>query len=118
MKTAIELIADERIRQIEQENWTYRHDDQHVNGDIADAAAIYAMCPLTRKTMMEQCSEWPWPWDESSFRPSPHDRIRELVKAGALIVAEIQRLQRAAPNIGLERTPVRSKSCVREGGPS
>ena len=102
MKTAIELIADERIRQIEKEHWTHRHDDLHVNGDMADAAAIYAMCPSTRTALMAQCSEWPWPWDEASFKPSPHDRIRELVKAGALIVAEIQRLQRAAPNRGGE----------------
>ena len=35
-----------------------------------------------------------WPWDESWFKPTPDDRIRELVKAGALILAEIDRLQR------------------------
>ena len=34
-----------------------------------------------------------WPWDLEWFKPSPYDRIRELVKAGALIAAEIDRLQ-------------------------
>jgi hypothetical protein len=37
-----------------------------------------------------------WPWDAEWFRPVPKDRIRELVKAGALIAAEIDRLNRQA----------------------
>jgi hypothetical protein len=35
-----------------------------------------------------------WPWDESWWKPG--DRIRELAKAGALIAAEIDRLNRIA----------------------
>jgi hypothetical protein len=35
-----------------------------------------------------------WPWDLNSWKPSPDNRIKELVKAGALVVAEIERLQR------------------------
>lgn len=34
-----------------------------------------------------------WPWDASWWKPSP-DPIANLVKAGALIAAEIDRLQR------------------------
>jgi hypothetical protein len=34
-----------------------------------------------------------WPWTQRTFKPTPHDRIRELVKAGALIAAEIDRLE-------------------------
>jgi hypothetical protein len=37
-----------------------------------------------------------WPWDQDWWKPSP-DPIRNLVKAGALIAAEIDRLQRLAP---------------------
>lgn len=33
-----------------------------------------------------------WPWSKGNWRPEPHDRIRELEKAGALIAAEIDRL--------------------------
>jgi hypothetical protein len=36
-----------------------------------------------------------WPWDASWWKPS-NDPVRNLVKAGALIAAEIDRLQRAA----------------------
>lgn len=36
-----ELIATERQRQIEAEGWTPEHDDEHINGELADAAAIY-----------------------------------------------------------------------------
>ena len=35
-----------------------------------------------------------WPWDEKWWKPFP-DPIRNLVKSAALIVAEIERLQRA-----------------------
>lgn len=92
MKTAIELIADERQRQIDQEGWSLQGDDQHIEGELALAASCYAIPPGEH-----YCPEPPesWPWADSWWKPSPEDRIKELVKAGALIVAEIERLQRA-----------------------
>jgi hypothetical protein len=81
---AIEDIANERQRQIEAEGWTPEHDDQHSSGELADAAACYA-----RGKQMSAV----WPWDEKWWKPGP-DRRRQLVKAGALIVAEIERLDR------------------------
>ena len=39
MKTGIELIAEERKRQIEEEGWTAEHDDQQTDGEIAEAAS-------------------------------------------------------------------------------
>lgn len=36
-----------------------------------------------------------WPWDKQYDKREKHDRIRRLVIAAALIVAEIERLQRA-----------------------
>jgi hypothetical protein len=87
--TGIELIAAERRRQIEAEGWTPEHDDAHRNNELARAAAAYALPDDYR-----DCDHWPW---NDSWKPTPDDRIRELVKAGALIVAEIDRLQRAAP---------------------
>ncbi|MCM0757438.1 hypothetical protein M7775_02505, partial [Sporomusa sphaeroides DSM 2875] len=41
--SGIELIAAERQRQISQEGWTPEHDDQHANGELALAAACYAI---------------------------------------------------------------------------
>lgn len=92
MKTGAELIAEERARQIAVEGWTPTHDDvDHSNGELAAAAAFYAIPPHRRMTRGRP-SLWPKGW---RFKPTPNDRIRELVKAGALIVAEIERLKRA-----------------------
>ena len=35
-----------------------------------------------------------WPWDEKWFKRSPDNRRLELIKAAALIIAEIERLDR------------------------
>ena len=86
--TASELIVAERIRQVRSEDWDESHDDNHTFGELARAAACYAMPPdIGMRTER-------WPWDFGFWKPTPNDRIRELVKAGALIVAEIERLQR------------------------
>ena len=88
---AIELIAAERIRQVEEENWSEQHDDCHRSDELARAAACYAMPRFFRKRVFLGTY---WPWHSTWWKPTPDDRIRELVKAGALIVAEIERLQR------------------------
>jgi len=67
---------------------------------MAIAAACYAIPVdrLIRKTRADGQPGVPtmWPWHQGWWKPSPNDRIRELVKAGALIAAEIDRLQRGA----------------------
>jgi hypothetical protein len=96
---ARDVIA-ERCRQIEQEGYAPQHDDEHVGGEIAAYAAFYAMPPAARD----------WPATETGYGetfgeaivpadwkvPKEGDRRSELVKAGALILAEIERLDRAA----------------------
>jgi len=96
MKTALDLIAEERRRQVDAEGWTHEHDDSdaHEYGEIATAAACYALPYDLRE--IERGVPVQWPWETAWWKPTPKDRIRELVKAGALIVAEIERLQRAA----------------------
>ncbi len=97
MKTGIELIAEERQRQIEKEGWTTAHDDEHIDGSIAKAAACYAT-PTDERNMgnwIEGVFPALWPWDLKWWKPTPENRIRELQKAGALIAAEIDRLQRS-----------------------
>lgn len=99
MKTAIELIAEERARQISVEGWTPEHDDKHMAGEIAMAAVCYAMVPYVRDSA-PPAGKTPvyryWPWNRHWWKPCPDDRVRELVKAGALLAAEIDRIQRAA----------------------
>jgi hypothetical protein len=100
-KTGAELIADERKRQIEVEGWSAEHDDQiHRPGDLALAGAVYALHmvgtldsgPWGEK--IRCCAESNWPWDSRRWKPTPEDPIRQLAKAGALIAAAIDRLQR------------------------
>lgn len=94
--TPIEMIAAERERQQSVEGWTTEHDDRHhEDGALADAASWYAMTPGSRAYADERKFNC-WPWFDMGPNLRPDDRIRELVKAGALIVAEIERLQRAA----------------------
>lgn len=106
--TGAQLIAKERQRQISKENWTAAHDDEHTGGELALAAACYATpVQLYQKRDFANAVEFidPWPW-ESRWDKRPHDgnvlrpattsqRIDLLIKAGALIAAEIDRLQRA-----------------------
>lgn len=90
-----ELIAQERSRQIEAEGWTPAHDDEHISGEMANAARSYAKVVSLQVCCVapRQTSPLEWPWDEEWWKPSP-DPICNLVKAGALIAAEIDRLQR------------------------
>lgn len=119
----IDLIAAERQRQISDEGWTAEHDDAHSCGEMAAAAVCYAAYamgqPVYRKTchdhagMMAFSFVDPWPWEEvydkrdiygwldpdmGLIEPTEQDRrehtIRCLIKAGALVAAEIDRLQR------------------------
>lgn len=92
-KTALSLIEEERQRQVSEEGWTPEHDGQHVCEELATAASIYAMPKRLRLYRCDAESPFCWPWMDY-WKPTPDDRIRELVKAGALIVAEIERLQR------------------------
>lgn len=98
MKTGIQLIAEERERQISQEGWTAENDDEHDNCEIRVAAFCYLDAAIAvGDTPMEEIQKAPpiWPWDKEWWKPT-HDPVRNLVKAGALIAAEIDRLQRGA----------------------
>lgn len=93
-KAADDVLA-ERQRQIQQEGWTEEHDDQHREGEMANAAATYAMTPDRRSIGVgEDVLDYLWPWSADWWKPT--DRRRDLVKAGALILAEIERLDRLA----------------------
>lgn len=95
--SAVELIAAERSRQINQEGWSLSNDDRLKGNELAKAAACYAMPDEFRNAIIWNITLRfrMWPWAARFWKPSPDNRIRELVKAGALIVAEIERLQRS-----------------------
>ena len=99
--TGIELIAAERRGQVEREGYRAIHDDGHDLGELSQAAAAYAKVASanTRGATAEEfdaymmVAEGEWPFEEDSWKPSD-DPIRNLIKAGALIAAEIDRLRR------------------------
>lgn len=92
--TGAQMILDERRRQIEEEGWASEHDDTHVNAEIAVAAECYVGTYVWNARGGQEQQQPPfWPWDAEWWKPSPNP-IRNLVKAGALIAAEIDRLQR------------------------
>lgn len=98
--SGVALISAERARQITQEGWTSEHDDDHDENELARAAASYALPidsrPHRNPNQRGRAPEC-WPFSQDWWKPSEHDRIKELVKAGALIAAEIDRLQRLEP---------------------
>ncbi len=98
MASGVELIAEERARQIAKEGWTDEHDDAHDEGEMAEAAAVYALCAVEQaRGWVGPFTERPenWPWDAEWFKPK--DQLSNLIRAGALIAAEIDRLQREVP---------------------
>jgi hypothetical protein len=96
-----ELIAAERRRQVEVERWHSTHDDQHWDGELAWAAVCYAAPDNVYRLIREENQPVgrgdfydPWPWDEDDDRRLKHNRKRQLVIAGALIAAELDRMER------------------------
>lgn len=106
----IERISRERERQQSEEGWTTEHDDAHTMGELALAACCYA-APVLLYRVRKFNNGWdihdPWPWDQRYDKRNRsgnlildpcgdtiEKRIDMLTKAGALIAAEIDRIQR------------------------
>lgn len=103
-----DLIAAERKRQIDEEGYGPRRDDQHGGDQLARAAACYAMPEpvfVKREGKDGVTFRTPWPryWVSNPagrgegwvpWKKPEADRVTQLVRAGALIAAEIDRLQR------------------------
>ena len=114
-QAAADVLA-ERRRQVEVEGWTPEHDDRHDKGEMARAAASYVAASSIAFWMgvidcdhdidpplngLGYSAGWHhgirnalnWPWDRKRWKPGLVRR--NLVKAGALILAEIERIDRA-----------------------
>lgn len=97
---AMTLIHTERRRQIVQEGWTEQHDDEHDDGAMAKAAAIYHLHATGKCRFGDNGIPLGWPWDAQWWKPK--DPMRDLVRAGALYVAEKERLCRLPGGYGLK----------------
>lgn len=100
--TAAQAVLIERRRQVAFEGWTHEHDDAQRCDELAALACFYAMPPAAR--------DWVDANDghganfgeaiiPAGWVAKPGDRRGELVKAGALILAEIERLDREASRV-------------------
>lgn len=84
-------VVAERQRQIEVETFDASHDDMATRGQLATAAACYAMTANTRMKRLN-VAEYFWPWAKEWWKPG--NIRRNLVKAAALLLAEIERIDR------------------------
>lgn len=82
-------IQSERTRQTTKEGWTLDHDDDHCLGELGLAAAAYLLHVAHR----DDAARVAWPWARGWWKPK--DPRRDLIRAGALVIAEIERLDRA-----------------------
>lgn len=80
-------ITVERLRQTEMKGWRSERDDQYCSGQLVDAAICYAL-HVSDPAMIPSI----WPWDDVHWKP--RTRREDLIRAGALIAAEIDRLDR------------------------
>ena len=78
----IDVLA-ERQRQIHAEGFDEAHDEHYTRGELTDAAVCYIWNDNST-----------WPWDLKWWKPK--NRRRDLVRAAALIIAEIDRIDRKA----------------------
>lgn len=112
---AWEQITAERDRQTSSEGWSADHDNQHDNAEMLSAAVIYLWHGTEKAAPMPSHVYHPdsdpdmsavplgWPWAAKWWKP--RDRLRNLVRAGALCLAEHDRCVRA----GLRTAPADHK---------
>lgn len=85
MKSGAELISEERKRQIEEEGYDEFMDSFRKPNDLTKASICYLKANLMPfGDIIED-----FPWDSLFF--TPKDKLRNLVRAGALIAAEIDK---------------------------
>lgn len=104
-KDAVADVIAERQRQMAVEGWTPEHDDEHSDRSLAQAAGCYVNHYFGRQWVYAEGDieayqeegapfEWPDSWCVTWFKPK--NPRRDLVRAAALLIAEIERLDRAA----------------------
>ena len=101
----LERIAAERKRQIEELGWTPEHDKEHVGGHLTRAAISYLLMNMAYDGKLSK-EIYPWGTENWEKAREGKDYLRTLEVAGALIVAEIDRvLERKGLNKVVEEMP-------------
>lgn len=96
--TGIELIAAERERQVSKCGWSAEHDDTQISGELLECAVKIADDVWTDQDEPAKSEatlgEWPFQRANHVIKKYGADHVKRLAIAGALIAAEIDRLQR------------------------
>lgn len=88
LSPALSDIIAERQRQQSAEGWTPEHDDKYQLRELTWAAMSYAGNSISPYAH----APFAWPWQHVWWKPT--NPRRDLVKAAALIAAEIERIDR------------------------
>ncbi|WP_051241952.1 hypothetical protein [Azohydromonas australica] len=84
-------VLAERLRQFDVEGWTPEHDDQYTEGELAVAAACYAVSSIDPDDVAKEPPRL-WPLPAQWWKPSTAERMLE--QAGGLLLAEMERRRR------------------------
>lgn len=107
--SGIAWIALERARQFVVHGYDGNHDDEHQAQELPRAAMAYLMAGMEPQGRLQGIPPWEaWPWsNEQGFVPQK-TRVENLAAAGAMIAAEIDRVQRETERVERVRPiPVR-----------
>ncbi|AFM76129.1 hypothetical protein F859_gp33 [Enterobacteria phage mEp390] len=88
LSNAVQSVISERQRQQSVEGWTPEHDDQYGESQLLWASSCYVLNTIHSFNRIPL----DWPWAPEWWKPT--NPRRDLVKAGALILAEIERIDR------------------------
>ncbi len=95
-------IVEKRVRQQVHHGFWAEHDDRYQFGELPMAAATYAVV-AARPSMRTHYRKTLWPWPDHWLRDGAPREL--LINAAALIIAEIERLERMAPANSSEGRP-------------
>jgi hypothetical protein len=99
-ESVLKMVEAERRRQRDFLGYDAAHDDQHDRGELVQAAICYAANePVYKKEDLPPgrivfSDLWPWPLGRPPRGGSASVQVQRLTEAAALLVAEIERLQR------------------------
>lgn len=101
MSDFLNLVKVERQNQMNKHGYTPDHDDLHIDGSIADAAACYAANQenLWKDDYTNLHNGIPgldllWPWESEYFKKEEKSRKEQIITACAMLMAEYERLER------------------------
>lgn len=92
-KLVVDKLIAERERVQNEEGWSALNDDSYVDTQLPRAAVCYLLLNPLRTNIYYNIIGELWPFSASWWKPK--DPEQDLIRAGQLIIAELERLERA-----------------------